>query len=78
MITEQQRANHNMHAINEIEHLIRSIRKVNPEQASYISGLLDGCFLIDDDLKYTKVLKRTYLTACQAFDNLKNINNAKC
>lgn len=70
MITPQQRANHNMHCINEIEHIVKSLHKINKSEAVRITSLLDQCFLIDCDLKYTKALKRTYLTACQALDNV--------
>lgn len=71
MITPQQRANHNMHAINEIERMIRILRtQCHISEAVRITSLLDACFIIDDDLKYTKALRRTYLTACQAVDNV--------
>jgi tRNA uridine 5-carbamoylmethylation protein Kti12 len=70
MITEEQRANHNMHCINEIEHIVKSLHKINKSEAIRITSLLDSCFLIDDDVEYTKQLRRTYLTACQALANL--------
>lgn len=70
MITPQQRANHNMHAINEIERMIKTLHKHDRGEAVRINSLLGRCFLIDDDLKYTKQLRRTYLTACQALDNV--------
>jgi len=70
MITPQQRANHNMHCINEIEHIVKSLHKINKSEAIRINLLLDSCFLIEDDLKYSKALKRTYLTACQALDDV--------
>lgn len=70
MITEQQRANHNTYLINEIEHIIKSLHKLNTGEARRINSLLDRCFLIDNDIEYTKGLKRTYLTACQVLDNL--------
>lgn len=70
MITPQQRANHNMHCINEIEHIVKSLHKLHRGEAVRITSLLDQCFLIEDDLKYSKALKRTYLTACQALDNV--------
>jgi len=66
MITEQQRANHNMHCINEIEHIMKRLSK---SESNRIKLLLDACFIIDDDFKYTKALKRTYLMACQAVDD---------
>ena len=70
MITEQQRANHNMHCINEIERMIKSLHKLDKNEAIRITSLLDRCFLIDNDVEYTKALKRTYLTACQVLDNV--------
>ena len=71
MITPQQRANHRIYLINEIERMIRILRtQCHISEAVSITSLLDACFLIDDDLKYTKALKRTYLTACQAVDNV--------
>jgi hypothetical protein len=71
MITPQQRANHNMHCINEIERMIKMLHtQYHTTEAVRITSLLDQCFLIDDDLKYTKQLRRTYLTACQALDNM--------
>ena len=71
MITPQQRANHNMHSINEIERMIRILHtRCHISEAVRITSLLDACFLIDDDLKYTKALRRTYLTACKAVDNV--------
>mgnify|MGYP007125674772 CR=1 FL=1 len=66
MITPQQRANHNTYLINEIEHIMKRLSK---SESNRIKLLLDACFIIDDDLKYTKALKRTYLTACQAVDD---------
>ena len=67
MITEQQRANHRIYLINEIEHILR---KLNHSEALRIYSLLARCFEIDNDVEYTKSLKRTYLTACQALDNV--------
>lgn len=70
MITPQQRANHNMHCINEIERMIRTVRKLKPSEALRLSSLLDACFIIDCDLKYHRGLRRLYNDACKTWDSL--------
>lgn len=70
MITPQQRANHNMHAINEIEHLLQLIRKLDTTKANDMQHLFDSCFNVDDDLKYNRALRRTYNECCKTWDNL--------
>ena len=70
MRSEQQRANHRIYLINEIEHLIRNIRKRKPTAALRLQSLLDACFSIEDDLKYHRGLRRLYNDACKTWDSL--------
>ena len=67
MISDQQRANHNTYLINEIEHIMKRLSK---SERLRICSLLARCFDTDNDVEYTKALKRTYSTACKAWDNL--------
>lgn len=70
MITPQQRANHNMHYINEIERMIRILRTQHHiSEAVRITSLLDACFIIDDDLKYHRGLRRVYNECCKTWDD---------